>query len=148
MALQRRDREKLLHGYESGRVLRLPHGEFIEVHQPLNEKELAVISSKPDYPVLPAPQKADIDGVRNPSYRKDMLRHKLSAFFYGDNIPKPSAAEIEAGQHHAEEQAAIEAPLHEYEDRDVIFNAHGGVLHHPGMPKTNAEQVAEQETRA
>ena len=148
LALQRRDREKLLHGYESGRVLRLPHGEFIEVHQPLNEKELAVISSKPDYPVLPAPQKADIDGVRNPNYRKDMLRHKISAFFYGDNIPKPSAAEIEAGQHHAEEQATIEAPLHEYEDRDVIYNAHGGVLHHPGMPKTNAEQVAEQETRA
>lgn len=148
LALQRRDREKLLHGYESGRILRLPHGEFIEVHQPLNEKELAVISSKPDYPVLPAPQKADIDGVRNPNYRKDMLRHKISAFFYGDNIPKPSAAEIEAGQHHAEEQATIEAPLHEYEDRDVIYNAHGGVLHHPGMPKTNAEQVAEQETRA
>jgi ubiquinol-cytochrome c reductase cytochrome b subunit len=147
LALQRRDREKLLHGYESGRVLRLPHGEFIEVHQPLNEKELAVISSKPDYPVLPAPQKADIDGVRNPNYRKDMLRHKVSAFFYGDNIPKPSAAEIEAGQHHAEEQGAIEAPLHEYEDRDVIFNAHGGVLHHPGMPKTNAEQVAEQDSR-
>ena len=148
LALQRRDREKLLHGYESGRVLRLPHGEFIEVHQPLNAKELAVISSKPDYPVLPAPQKADIDGVRNPHYRRDMLRHKLSAFFYGDNIPKPSAAEIEAGQHHADEQGAIEAPLHEYEERDVIFNAHGGVLHHPGMPKTNAEQVAEQETRA
>ena len=148
LALQRRDREKLLHGYESGRVLRLPHGEFIEVHQPLNAKELAVISSKPDYPVLPAPQKADIDGVRNPHYRRDMLRHKLSAFFYGDNIPKPSAAEIEAGQHHADEQGAIEAPLHEYEERDVILNAHGGVLHHPGMPKTNAEQVAEQETRA
>ena len=147
LALQRRDREKLLHGYESGRVLRLPHGEFIEVHQPLNAKELAVISSKPDYPVLPAPQKADIDGVRNPYYRRDMLRHKLSAFFYGDNIPKPSAAEIEAGQHHADEQGAIEAPLHEYEERDVIFNAHGGVLHHPGMPKTNAEQVAEQESR-
>ncbi len=147
LALQRRDREKLLHGYESGRVLRLPHGEFIEVHQPLNQKELAVISSKPDYPVLPAPQKADIDGVRNPNYRREMLRHKLSAFFYGDNIPKPTAAEIEAGQHHAAEQGAIEAPLHEYEERDVIFNAHGGVLHHPGMPKTNAEQVAEQESR-
>ena len=41
------------------------------------------------------------------------------------------------------EQAAIEAPLHEYEDRDVIYNAHGGVLHHPGMPKTNAEQIAQ-----
>ncbi len=148
LSLQRRDREKLLHGYESGRILRLPHGEFVEVHQPLNEKELAVIGSKPDTPVLPAPQKTDIDGVRNPRYRLDSIRHTLSGFFYGDNIPRPSAEEIEAGQHHAEEQGAIEAPLHEYEERDVIFNAHGGVLHHPGMPKTNAEQVAEQESRS
>ena len=147
LGLQRRDREKLLHGYESGRILRLPHGEFIEVHQPLNEKELAVISSKPDTPVLPSPSKTDVDGVRNPRYRLQSVQHKLSGFFYGDNVPRPSAEEIEAGQHHAEEQGAIEAPLHEYEERDVIFNAHGGVLHHPGMPKTNAEQVAEQENR-
>ena len=144
IGLQRKDREKLLHGYESGRVLRLPHGEFIEVHQPLNERELAVIGSKPSYPVLPAPSKTDADGVKNPRYRRDRLRHRLSAFFYGDMIPTPSKAEIEAGQHHAEEQAAIEAPLHEYEERDVIFNAHGGVLHHPGMPKTNAQQLAER----
>jgi ubiquinol-cytochrome c reductase cytochrome b subunit len=147
LGLQRRDREKLLHGYESGRILRLPHGEFVEVHQPLNEKELAVIISKPDTPVLPSPSKTDVDGVRNPRYRLQSVQHKLSGFFYGDNVPRPSAEEIEAGQHHAEEQSAIEAPLHEYEERDVIFNAHGGVLHHPGMPKTNAEQVAEQENR-
>lgn len=147
LSLQRRDRDKLLHGYESGRVLRLPHGEFIEVHQPLNQKELAVISSKPDHPVLPAPDKADVDGVRNPRYRSQMLRHKLSSFFYGANVPRPTAEEIEAGQHHAAEQAAVEAPLRAYEDEDVLYNAHGGVLHHPGMEVTNAEQVAEEESR-
>jgi ubiquinol-cytochrome c reductase cytochrome b subunit len=144
LGLQRKDREKLLHGYESGRVLRLPHGEFIEVHQPINVKEMAVITSKTDHQVLPAPQKTDADGVRNPKYLVHTLRHRLSNFFYGDNVQKPTAAEIEHGQHHAAEQAAIEAPLHEYEDRDVIYNAHGGVLHHPGMPKTNAEQIAEE----
>jgi ubiquinol-cytochrome c reductase cytochrome b subunit len=144
LGLQRKDREKLLHGYESGRVLRLPHGEFIEVHQPINVKEMAVITSKTDHQVLPAPQKTDADGVRNPKYLVHTLRHRLSNFFYGDNVQKPTAAEIEHGQHHATEQAAIEAPLHEYEDRDVIYNAHGGVLHHPGMPKTNAEQIAEE----
>ena len=37
----------------------------------------------------------------------------------------------------------MEAPLAAYEDQDVIYNAHGGVLHHPGMPKTNAEQIAQ-----
>ena len=140
LSLQRRDRDKLLHGYESGRILRLPHGEFVEVHQPLNEKELAVISSKPDTAVLPAPEKSDADRVRNPRYPVHSPRHRLSAFFYGDNIPRPTAQEIEAGQHHADDQAAVEAPLLEYEERDVIVNAHGGVLHHPGMPTTNADQ--------
>ena len=61
LGLQRRDREKLLHGYESGRILRLPHGEFIEVHEPLPAKELAVITGKTDVPVLPAPQRRDAD---------------------------------------------------------------------------------------
>jgi len=144
LGLQRRDREKLLHGYESGRVLRLPHGEFIEVHQPLNEKDMAVITAKIDYTPIPAPDKADVDGVRNKNYRAQMLRHRLSEFFYGVNVPKPSAAEIEAGQHHAAHDAAVEAPLHDYEDADQIQNFHGGVLHHPGMAETNAEQVEQR----
>lgn len=33
--LQRHDREVLDHGIETGIIRRLPHGEFIEVHQPL-----------------------------------------------------------------------------------------------------------------
>ena len=145
LSLQRRDRDKLLHGYESGRILRLPHGEFVEVHQPLNEKELAVISSKPDTAVLPAPEKSDTDGVRNPRYLLHSLQHRLSAFFYGDNIPRPTVEEIEAGQHHALDQAALEAPLHDYEEQDIIANAHGGVLHHPGMATTNVDQLSSSE---
>jgi ubiquinol-cytochrome c reductase cytochrome b subunit len=143
LGLQRKDRDKLLHGYESGRVLRLPHGEFIEVHQPLPVKDLAVITAKADHVPLPAPQATDADGVRNPKFRSQSLRHRISTFFYADNITLPSAAEIEAGQEHAAHSAALEAPLHEYEDADQIRNFHGGVLHHPGMPETNAEQLAE-----
>ncbi len=139
LGLQRKDRDKLLHGYESGRVLRLPHGEFIEVHQPLSVKDLAVITSKNDIEPLPSPEKADGEGVRNKHYLVGAIRHKLSHFWYGDNIPKPSAAEIEEGQHHVSHDAALEAPLHEYEDADEIRQFHGGVLHHPGMPETNAE---------
>ncbi|MFN8170269.1 MAG: ubiquinol-cytochrome c reductase cytochrome b subunit [Candidatus Nanopelagicales bacterium] len=146
LGLQRRDREKLLHGYESGRVLRLPHGEFIEVHEPLSEKDLAVITSKTDHAVLPAPARTDEAGVRNKHFRKENLRHKLSSFFYADNVPLPSPAEIAAGQEHAAHAAAVEAPLHEYEDADQIRNFHGGVLHHPGMEETNAEQIAHEQS--
>ncbi len=35
LGLQRSDREVLEHGIETGHIKRLPHGEFIEVHQPL-----------------------------------------------------------------------------------------------------------------
>lgn len=34
LGLQRRDKDKVLHGRESGIIKRLPHGEFIEVHEP------------------------------------------------------------------------------------------------------------------
>ncbi|MBK9740653.1 MAG: ubiquinol-cytochrome c reductase cytochrome b subunit [Actinobacteria bacterium] len=144
LGLQRRDRDKLLHGYESGRVLRLPHGEFIEVHQPLSAKDLAVITAKTDVAPLPAPEKADADGVRNKHYRIGTLRHRLSTAFFGDNVARPTDAEIEAGQHHAEHDAALEAPLHEYEDADQISPGRGGALHHPGMAETNAEQMDER----
>jgi quinol---cytochrome-c reductase cytochrome b subunit len=42
LALQRKDREELLHGYESGIVRQLPNGEFTEVHQPVNEEKRAM----------------------------------------------------------------------------------------------------------
>ncbi|GAA4818000.1 cytochrome b [Tomitella cavernea] len=35
LALQRSDRDVLDHGIETGHIKRLPHGEYIEVHQPL-----------------------------------------------------------------------------------------------------------------
>jgi len=144
LALQRRDRDKLLHGYETGRVLRLPHGEFIEVHEPINYKEMAVITSKTDIAPLPAPVKIDADGVANPYYRIKSIRAKLSHFFYAENIAKPTAAEIEAAQHHVAHDGALEAPLHAYEDADELRNGHGGVLHHPGMADSNADQLAQR----
>ena len=140
LGLQRRDRDKLLHGYETGRILRLPNGEFIEVHGALSAKEEAVILSKTDIAPLPAPQKEDENGVRNKKYRSQMLRHRLSSFYYGTNVPRPTAAELEAAKHHIAHQAELEAPLHDYEDADEIRRGHGGVLHHPGMAETNADQ--------
>ncbi|TCO52313.1 cytochrome b [Actinocrispum wychmicini] len=40
LGLQRSDREVLAHGIETGIVKRLPHGEFIELHQPLADGPL------------------------------------------------------------------------------------------------------------
>jgi ubiquinol-cytochrome c reductase cytochrome b subunit len=150
LSLQRRDREKLLHGYETGRVLRLPHGEFIEVHAPVNNKERAVLEAKlgANYEPLPAPQKTDASGVKNKKYRIEKLQHRLSHFFYKDNVTPPTVAEIEAAQAHVAHDAALEAPLHEYEESNYVnVPFHGGVLHEQGEPMTNAEQLAQRDDR-
>ena len=39
LALQRRDRELALHGHETGRIVRLETGQYLEVHQPLDDDE-------------------------------------------------------------------------------------------------------------
>jgi ubiquinol-cytochrome c reductase cytochrome b subunit len=69
LGLQRKDRNELLHGYESGIIRQLPDGEFIEVHQPPNEERLAVLEAKKVPALLPAPGSEDDNGVPPPSAR-------------------------------------------------------------------------------
>ncbi|CAN5358007.1 cytochrome bc complex cytochrome b subunit [soil metagenome] len=52
LALQKKDREIALHGYESGRIVRLPGGEYIEVHEQLDEYERWKLVSYEDYKPL------------------------------------------------------------------------------------------------
>ena len=69
LALQRKDREELLHGYESGIIRQLPNGEFIEVHQPVNEEKRAVLEAKKMIALMPGPGSEDDNGVPPPSSR-------------------------------------------------------------------------------
>ncbi|WP_311879041.1 cytochrome bc1 complex cytochrome b subunit [Microbacterium forte] len=39
IGLQRKDRHLMLHGFETGRIVRLPGGEYVEVHSPLTPEE-------------------------------------------------------------------------------------------------------------
>ena len=101
LGLQRRDRELLLHGRESGQILRLPHGEFIEIHTPISDEEKAVILAKDDIRALEAPPATDENGVATPKLKCKRRRAKWSRFFYGDNVATPTAAEIAEAEHHA-----------------------------------------------
>lgn len=102
LSLQRRDIDRLMHGNETGKVLRLPHGEFIEVHAPLNERDRARILSKPVATPLPLPEATDAAGVRTPGYARKRLQAKLSGFFLRDTVAMPSDAEITEAQAHLE----------------------------------------------
>ncbi|ROQ60141.1 menaquinol-cytochrome c reductase cytochrome b subunit precursor [Streptomyces sp. 840.1] len=95
LGLQRRDRDKVLHGRETGVIRRLPHGEFIEVHEPLSRQELHVLTSHEQYrPLEAAPGRRSPDGT--PS-RTQRLRARLSRGFYGQDaqISKPTEREHE-----------------------------------------------------
>jgi ubiquinol-cytochrome c reductase cytochrome b subunit len=69
LGLQRKDAQELLHGYESGIIRQLPNGEFIEVHQAVNEERRAVLEAKPMAALLPGRGSEDANGVPSPGSR-------------------------------------------------------------------------------
>jgi ubiquinol-cytochrome c reductase cytochrome b subunit len=69
LALQRKDKELLEHGLETGIIRQLPDGEFIEVHRPVTEEERAVLEAKRVPALLPAPGSEDENGVPAPASR-------------------------------------------------------------------------------
>ena len=69
LGLQRKDKEMLEHGLETGIIRQMPNGEYIEVHRPLNEDEIAVIESKKAPALMPAPGSEDENGVPSPASR-------------------------------------------------------------------------------
>ena len=106
LALQRKDREIALHGRETGRVVRLPHGEYIEVHEPLDKYELWKLVDYKDYePIMPRPNAAGkiTLGTR--------LRSAVSRIYFEDRIAPISKAEFElAHAEHAHEAITEEKP--------------------------------------
>ena len=128
LSLQRRDRDKLLHGRETGHVLRLPHGEFVEIHGPLDEEERAVLLAKPDITPLEAPEAADANGVRPPHLGRKKARARLSRFFYRDNVPAPTPEELAEADAHLSHEIGSDEPVLAH---DRQLEAIGGVIHDP-----------------
>ncbi|NGO69514.1 cytochrome b [Streptomyces boncukensis] len=95
LGLQRRDREKVLHGRETGTIKRLPHGEFIEVHEPLDQEQLHTLTAHDQYEPVEIGPETDENGVERKVTRGQKLRSRLSKGYFGDSgqIPKPSAEE-------------------------------------------------------
>jgi ubiquinol-cytochrome c reductase cytochrome b subunit len=94
-ALQKKDREIALHGYESGRIVRLPGGEYIEVHEPLSDYERWRLVSYEDYkPLMVRPDKHGRISVMQ------RLRAGASRLFFEDRIAPVTKSELEAQSHH------------------------------------------------
>ncbi|WP_225754611.1 ubiquinol-cytochrome c reductase cytochrome b subunit [Actinotalea sp. Marseille-Q4924] len=105
LGLQRKDRELVLHGHETGRIVRFANGEYVEVHKPLDpyERWLRVnYDARRPLELLPA---EDERGVRRKGYRRDALRARVSRFFYEDRVEPVTPAELTAAQSHGEHDA-------------------------------------------
>ncbi|WP_030932988.1 cytochrome b [Streptomyces sp. NRRL S-646] len=105
MGLQRRDRDKVLHGRESGTIKRLPHGEFVEVHEPLTQDQLFTLTQHEQNPPYEIGPLVDANGVRRPVKPGQRMRARLARVMFGSesHIPKPTVEEyreLTSGDHH------------------------------------------------
>jgi ubiquinol-cytochrome c reductase cytochrome b subunit len=105
LGLQRKDREMLLHGYETGIIRQLPHGEFIEVHKQVPEEARAVLEAKKVPALLPGPGAEDANGVPAPASRGMLGKARAAANrAFAETIPVEGDGHgpaVEGEQHEA-----------------------------------------------
>jgi ubiquinol-cytochrome c reductase cytochrome b subunit len=100
LSLQRHDKNLLLHGYETGVIVRSPSGGYSEVHSPVQSNRAYTLTTH-ERPVLhELPEGEDANGVRAPRVAAHRIRAKLSNLWFSDDVPKPTVAEIEEAHHH------------------------------------------------
>ncbi|MFB8774391.1 cytochrome bc1 complex cytochrome b subunit [Streptomyces broussonetiae] len=95
LGLQRRDKDKVLHGRETGTIKRLPHGEFIEIHEPLSQDQLHTLTAHEQYKPIEIGPTVDENGVERKVKGSEKLRAKLSKAYFNDEaqIAKPTVEE-------------------------------------------------------
>jgi ubiquinol-cytochrome c reductase cytochrome b subunit len=100
LSLQRKDREIVLHGRETGRIVRMPHGEYIEVHEALPEHEMYKLVDFVDYqPTIARP-----NAVGKITFNAK-ARAAWSRFFFEDRVAPVTAGELAAAHAHHDEVA-------------------------------------------
>ncbi|MBQ1087853.1 cytochrome bc complex cytochrome b subunit [Streptomyces sp. B93] len=95
LGLQRRDKDKVLHGRETGTIKRLPHGEFIEIHEPLSQDQLHTLTAHEQYKPIEIGPTVDENGVERKVKGSEKLRAKLSKAYFNEEaqIAKPTVEE-------------------------------------------------------
>jgi ubiquinol-cytochrome c reductase cytochrome b subunit len=105
LSLQTADRQKVLHGRETGTIWRHANGEFEEIHAPLTPEERWPLVQHEIQAPLALAAATDENGVANPIARKDRLRAKVSHFYFKDRVDPVAPSELEAAHH---EHAPVE----------------------------------------
>src|SRR4029450_8654202 len=105
IGLQRSDRDRMLHGAESGIIDRAPSGKYSERHRPISDGEAFKLTQHEDIPaLLPA---TDTDGFSVKEIKREQRRRKATRFYFIDTLRRPTRTEIEEAAHHHMHAMAI-----------------------------------------
>jgi len=111
ISLQRHDNDNLLHGYESGVIMRSAEGGYSERHLPLPEGQAYTLTARERDKIYEPGSETDVNGVSAPNARADKLRGRLSKAWFETNVQKPTAGELEEAHHHAAHEEESHAAL-------------------------------------
>ncbi len=127
ISLQRHDNDKLLHGYETGIIMRSAEGGYSEKHLPISETSAYTLTARPRDEIYQLESETDENGIPANGSRLNKLRAKLSSMMYVDNVQKPTQAELEEGHHHAEHEHELQAPMDGHSADGHQFDGHHSV---------------------
>jgi ubiquinol-cytochrome c reductase cytochrome b subunit len=125
IGLQRADNDRLLHGYETGIIMRSPDGEYTERHLPISPQRAYTLTARQRDQIYTPESETDENGVVAPGSRAQRIRAKLSRAMFSDNVQKPTVDELEEAQHHSEHVHELETgldhpvPGHEFDDHQL-----------------------------
>jgi ubiquinol-cytochrome c reductase cytochrome b subunit len=106
IGLQRADRDRMLHGAESGILDRAPSGKYSERHRPVSRGEAFALTQHEDMPaLLPL---TDVDGMSEKEIKSEQRRRKATRFYFIDTLRRPTRAELEEAAAHHMHAMAIE----------------------------------------
>ncbi|MFG1812745.1 cytochrome bc complex cytochrome b subunit [Kribbella sp. NPDC049174] len=100
ISLQRADNDRILHGLETGIIVRSPDGAYSEKHTPISTYEAYELTARDRNLPLDIGPETDDNGVRAPRRALNKLRARLSRFYFADAVQKPTREEVEDAHTH------------------------------------------------
>ncbi|MBB2892316.1 cytochrome b [Flexivirga oryzae] len=141
LSLQRYDRDLVLHGRESGRLVRTSKGRFFEAHEALGDYDRWRLVSYDSPEPVGLPPATDEHGVRRKGARKDRLRARLSHYYFKDRVEPVTPMELAAAHHDGHAAEAIESHPDEAESGHMHGGAEEiGAAHAYGHPTPHDKQ--------
>jgi len=125
LSLQRRDRDLVLHGRETGRLVRTAEGKFFEVHESLPEQHRWALVQHELLKPVQLSATIDANGVRKRAALNERLRARVSRFYFAGGVHPVTPSELAAAHHDGPAHEAI-APSQEW-----VGQLHGGADERP-----------------